>query len=270
MFSLDSLKAQFLEVFTLFQKHWKVLAITLLFVWVPLWLVSQVANYLFELVSTALFDFTRSGLASGSGRAALASGTALIATLVLRLGAVFLIELPLLLIGTAVSQGVTIVQLQSIQARGEPLPPLEAWREFKPHAWPLLVTSFVVSLLGALGFAFFVLPGIVIMAYLQLAAPLTILENRRGIDALKESVSLILRSAKGFFVVMICAGIAQWVVGVILNALLTNAALNHLAHNIAMAALSPLYAMVLVALYREVREREANENRATQQALSAS
>lgn len=270
MFPLDSLKAQFLEVFTLFQKHWKVLATTLLFVWVPLWLVSQVANFLFHVVSTALFDITRSGLASGSGRAALAGGATLIATLVVRLGAVFLIELPLLLIGTAVSQGVTIVQLEAIQARGEPHPPLEAWREFKPHLRPLLVTSFIVSLLGALGFAFFILPGIIVMAYLQLAAPLTILENRRGIDALKESVSLVLRSAKGFFVVMMFAGIAQWVVGAILNALLSNAALNQLAHNASMAVLSPLYAMVLVALYREVRGRETKENLAAQEVLTAS
>lgn len=270
MFSLDTLKAQFLEVFTLFQKHWKVLMLTLLFVWVPLWLVSQVANFLFHLVSTALFDFVNGGLAAGSGRTIVVAGAALIATFVLRMGAVFLIELPLLLLGSAMSQGVTIVQLEAIRERGEPLPPLDAWRELRPKLRPLLVTSLVVSLLGALGFAFFVLPGIVIMAYLQLAAPLTILENRRGLDVLKESVSLIHHSAKGFFFVMMFAGLAQWITGTLIDAVVTNTAINHLAYNVSVAALYPLYGMVLVALYREVRGRETKENLAAQEVLTAS
>lgn len=243
MNALDPLKAHFVQSFALFQKHWKALALTLLLAWVPLWLVTLAATFSFDLFTGFLLD--RNGLGALGGL------FGLLLALVARLGVSLLVELPLFFLACALSQGLTVVQILAIE-RGSVLSPLDAWRDLRPNLGKLLVTSALSVATITLGLFFFLVPGAIAAMYFQLAAPLTILEGRSGLDALKASVSLIRSAPRSFLVVLIGTGILSSLAQ-IFTAMLLPSSLELLGSNLAFMAFYPLQGMILVALYREAR-----------------
>jgi hypothetical protein len=92
--------------------------------------------------------------------------------------------------------------------------------------------------------------------YLQLAVPLTVLERKSGAEALKESFSLIHRAPKGFLAVLVGTGIVSSVAQILAGVLLPNS-LALLGSNLTFMVLYPLEVLILVALYRDIRAREA-------------
>jgi hypothetical protein len=253
MFSLDTLKAQFQTAFVPFKQHWKTLALTLLIVWIPLWLFSEVTTFGLTFIAELVPRLFALDVADGRVESATHGALfALLAATLGRVGIYFLIEFPLFLMACALSQAVTIVQLRAINERGAPLEPFEAWRKLRPRLAPLVTTSLLASSVTLVSYLFFVLPGIVAGAYLQLAAPLTILENRSGLSALKESARLIHRAAKGFFLVLTAVLIAQWIIQTMATSLF-NGALGTLLCNVAFATVYSLYVALIVALHQDTR-----------------
>lgn len=249
MNAIDTLKAQFLPSFTVFQKHWKPLVLTLLLAWLPLWLVTLTATFSFNLFTGFLLDRNGLGLVGGIFGVLLA--------LVGRLGVSLLIELPLFFLACAISQGLTIVQILAIENGGSTLSPLDAWRELRPNLRPLLITSALSATIITLGMCFFLVPGGIAIMYLQLAVPLTILEGRSGVDALKESCSLIHKAPKVFLAVLVGTCLASSLAQILADVLLSGP-IQLLGRNLAFMIFYPLETIVLVAFYRDIRARNGS------------
>jgi hypothetical protein len=107
------------------------------------------------------------------------------------------------LFGQAVYAGLTAAAVVEWRA-GQPLPPFTALVRAMPIG-RLLILDLVVTLLAAIGFAAFIVPGLIILTYIAISPAVLKLEHLGVQEALARSIQLVRGRARQVFVIGIGA-----------------------------------------------------------------
>lgn len=227
------------ESFAEFQSHFKPLVATAAAIFVPLALL--------VLVATKVLPWAGVVLTKSHGLGGLVAG-------VLGVLAFWLfVYVPLLIVATFVVEGALLLQIQELRA-GRVLTVRETYSRLAPRLPGLLLAAFLVSVLVTIGFGAFVLPGIVVLAFLQLVGPVVVLEGRLSLAALTRSCQLVWAARGEFFWALALFGLASWLGATVVSALVP-AALESFASDLVYVVVLPLTTIVTLRLYEDAAAR---------------
>lgn len=237
----DLLKGAFEQ----YKKHYKVLAGIMLIAGIGLY--AQTILMYFTLKSAAVpmsYQYGEYGMnypvATGAGLAGFGA-LALIASLVYLVGMLW---------------GVPAV-LNYINKIDQPMSIKEAFMQAKPFIWPTFITSLIAGILTAIGFILVIIPGIIVGVWLSFALYIVIVENKKGVEALKSSKAYV----EGYwwpvfgrmFLVGLGIAIIAGIVGNILQSIL-GYTFGMLAQNVIMLVLIPYIFLYQFALYKNLKQ----------------
>jgi hypothetical protein len=173
-----------------------------------------------------------------------------------------LLALPLVVVGSAVVGGAYVIGLEDAGSDGAFPAFASVWERVQPRILALIGTSILAGLGVALGLILLVVPGLILLTWWALIAPIVLLEGESGTTALGRSRELIRGNAWVVFfatiVVAIIVGIAGAIIGGIVGALVpgtAGAAASSFASN---TVTMPLSALVAWVIYRELQPAGAD------------
>jgi hypothetical protein len=153
------------------------------------------------------------------------------------------------LFGQAVYAGLAAACVVEWRA-GQPLPPLSTLLRALPLK-RLVVLDLVVTMLAAIGFAFFVIPGLIVLTYIAISPVILKLEHLGVQDALARSIQLVRGRARQVFVIAIGAIVITELAVQAIAAPFDGVALLTVVNLIAEGILQPIegLAIALVAIH---------------------
>jgi hypothetical protein len=153
------------------------------------------------------------------------------------------------LFGQAVYAGLAAAAVVEWRA-GQPLPPLSTLLRALPLK-RLVVLDLVVTMLAAIGFAFFVIPGLIVLTYIAISPVILKLEHLGVQDALARSIQLVRGRARQVFVIAIDAIVITELAVQAIAAPFDGVALLTVVNLIAEGILQPIegLAIALVAIH---------------------
>jgi len=185
---LQQLKQLLSQAASLYRNHFKTMAVTSALGLMPV-----------GLLSTVISLSTGTALRHGHVQSVL-NGL---------LAQVFLV-FPLYLAGTFLAQAALLVQMKAaLEHLPVPGPGL-AWAQVLRRAWPLLITSLLVTVGATLGFVLFVLPGVWLLYRCLLTTPVVVFEHRSGLDALGRSAQLVKAAPVAVMYLLGAVGVFSW------------------------------------------------------------
>jgi hypothetical protein len=153
------------------------------------------------------------------------------------------------LFGQAVYAGLAAACVVEWRA-GQPLPPLSDLLRAMPLK-RLIVLDLVVTMLAAIGFVFFVIPGLIVLTYIAISPAILKLEHLGVQDALARSIQLVRGRARQVFVIAIGAIVITELAVQAIAAPFDGVALLTVVNLIAEGILQPIegLAIALVAIH---------------------
>lgn len=170
------------------------------------------------------------------------------------------------ILGTIVTLAVSVIISAMLQAAimrgaaeatlGDPVDVDASYRWGFSKIGSVILISILVGLAVAVGFIFFILPGIFLAVMFAVAIPALVIENRRGTEAMGRSWNLV----KGHFwhalVVILVAGLITGFVSGIIGAIGgSNWLVRWIFTAIAQIVVGPFAALVSILLYLDLRAR---------------
>ncbi|HEY6568524.1 MAG TPA: glycerophosphoryl diester phosphodiesterase membrane domain-containing protein [Actinomycetota bacterium] len=170
------------------------------------------------------------------------------------------------ILGTIVTLAISVIISAMLQAAimrgaaqatlGDPVDVDASYRWGFSKIGSVILISILVGLAVAVGFIFFILPGIFLAVMFAVAIPALVIENRRGTEAMGRSWNLV----KGHFwhalVVILVAGLITGIVSGIIGAIGgSNWIVRWIFTAIAQIVVGPFAALVSILLYLDLRAR---------------
>jgi Membrane domain of glycerophosphoryl diester phosphodiesterase len=170
------------------------------------------------------------------------------------------------ILGTIVTLAISVIISAMLQAAimrgaaeatlGDPVDVDASYRWGFSKIGSVILISILVGLAVAVGFIFFILPGIFLAVMFAVAIPALVIENRRGTEAMGRSWNLV----KGHFwhalVVILVAGLITGIVSGIIGAIGgSNWLVRWIFTAIAQIVVGPFAALVSILLYLDLRAR---------------
>lgn len=187
--------ASFSRVFDLYGKHAA-----------PLLIWAAVVQFGIALLVAVVITIALSGGSLGTG---------------LALGAV---AIAFAVIASSVLTGAYLVGLDEAERTGTFPAFGEVWSRVSPRIGPLIITSILAAIGIGFGFLLLIVPGLVLMTWWAVFAPVVVLEGQTGFDALGRSRELVRGNAWTVFglvvVIGILTSIGSSIIGSIVGAIL--------------------------------------------------
>jgi hypothetical protein len=147
---------------------------------------------------------------------------------------------------------------------GDPVDAEASYRYGLDRVWSVILLSFLVALIVAVGFILLVIPGIIFLVFLSVSIPVLVVEGRRGTEAMGRSWDLV----RGHFwhvlgVILVAALIVGLVSGLIGEIGGDSWVARWIFSAIAQIVTAPFAALVSVLLYLDLRARSEALSSAT-------
>jgi hypothetical protein len=169
-----------------------------------------------------------------------------------------LIAAAIAIITTAILEA-AILRGASQATIGDPVDIRASYRWGLQRFGSVLLVSILVGLAVAVGFLFLVIPGIILLVLFAVSVPAVVVENARGIDAMKRSWNLTIRHFWHVLAVILVAAIIAAVIGGVITALAgSSRVLGVIFGAIGQIIVAPFSALVTVLLYLDLRSRTEN------------
>jgi hypothetical protein len=112
-------------------------------------------------------------------------------------------------------QGMVVELVQDIQDRRRDLSVVALLRSVEPVFWPLVAVSLLVGIGVAIGFVLFVIPGLILIVFWSVVAPVTVLERPGVFAAFARSRELVRGNGWNVFGVIVLVFLAVAVVSIV-------------------------------------------------------
>lgn len=140
---------------------------------------------------------------------------------------------------------------------GDPVDAEASYRYGFRRLGSVILVAILAGIIIFAGLILLVIPGIIFAVFLAVAIPALVIENRRGVDALSRSWSLVKGSFWHVLGVVIVAGIITGVIGGLIGAIGgSNFVLSWIFTSIGQILTTPFTALVTVILYLDLRARQ--------------
>jgi hypothetical protein len=246
------------DAFTLYRRHARDFLITAAILFLPGALISSAAL----AVITAPLRASAAGLeeaaASGTGAEAAAAAAAMGGLFAAVLGMLGWAVVALIVYGFVVplTMGALTVAVADRALAGD-ASPWDYWRLLLGKLGPLLSALIPAAVLCAIGYFFFVIPGLVLSFLFVFVPAVVLIEGQSGVAALKRSVRLVRSDWIRVAIVLITFGLINFLAHLIGGALIPDRAffLERVLGDLLTLALLPLPVLATVLLYLDVRRK---------------
>jgi hypothetical protein len=133
----------------------------------------------------------------------------------------------------------------------------ESYRYGLARFWSIVLVGVLSALAIAVGFLLLIIPGFIVLTFLACAIPVLVIEDRRGVEALRRSWDLVRGQGWHVFGTIIVAALLTGLVSSVLTAPFgDNYAARSIVAAIASAITMPYMALVGVFIYLDLRVRK--------------
>lgn len=141
--------------------------------------------------------------------------------------------------------------------RGGDARPREIWMLLLRRLGTLLPTVLLSGVLVAVGFLFFVIPGLVLAFLFAFVSPVVLIERRSGFEALKRSRDLVRGDWLRVALVLVAFGIVRWFAQMLASLIVPLGApfVGSLLGDLVTLVLMPVPVLGLVLVYDDIRRR---------------
>jgi hypothetical protein len=130
------------------------------------------------------------------------------------------------------------------------------FRSVLPVLGTLVVAGFLVALATVIGFTLLIVPGLLVLTYFAVVAPVIVIEHAGVIDALRRSVQLVRGNGWQVFGVIVVLFLLEFVANLVLRALANNAdsfVLYAAAALVVSVLVAPLRALAASVMFFELK-----------------
>jgi hypothetical protein len=136
----------------------------------------------------------------------------------------------------------------------------EVWMLLFGRLGPLLSAIIPAAFITAFGFAFFVVPGLILGLLFAFVSPVVLIEGLRGRAALRRSVDLVSSDWLRVAIMIIVLAVLQWAAGAVAHLLVPSSAIfvGSLVGDLVTLVFLPLPVLGMVLLYFDIRRKRDN------------
>jgi Uncharacterised protein family (UPF0259) len=130
------------------------------------------------------------------------------------------------------------------------------FRSVLPVLAPLVVAGLLVALATVVGFALLIVPGLLVLTFFSLTAPVIVIERLGVVDSLRRSIELVRGNAIQVFSVIVVLFLLEFVANLVLRALANSAdsfALYAVAALVVSLLVAPLRALAAAVMFFELK-----------------
>ncbi len=146
-------------------------------------------------------------------------------------------------------------------------------RSAAPVIVPLFLAGVLAGLAFLIGFLLFVIPGLIVLTFFAVVAPVIVIERPGVIDAFRRSIELVRGTALQVFGVIVVLFLLQFIVGAVIQAIANDVADSFvgyaLADLIVRLLVAPLSALAAAVMYFELKSLHSEPVAATPAATAA-
>jgi hypothetical protein len=136
----------------------------------------------------------------------------------------------------------------------------EVWMLLFRRLGPLLSAIIPAAFITAFGFAFFIVPGLILSLLFAFISPVVLIEGLRGRAALQRSVELVRSDWLRVAIMVLVFGVMRWFAQLVAGALVPSSALfiGSLFGDLVTMIFLPLPVLGMVLLYFDIRRKQDN------------
>jgi hypothetical protein len=130
------------------------------------------------------------------------------------------------------------------------------FRSVTPVLGPLVITGLFVALATLVGFALLIIPGLFILTFFAVVAPVIVIERAGVVDALRRSIDLVRGNAWQVFSVIVVLFLLEFVANLVLRAVVNSVdsfALYSVAALVVSLLVAPLRALAASVMFFELK-----------------
>jgi hypothetical protein len=130
-------------------------------------------------------------------------------------------------------------------------------RSATPVIVPLFIAGILAGLAFLIGFVLFIVPGLVVLTFFAVVAPIIVIERPGVIEAFRRSIALVRGHAFQVFGVIVVLFLLQFIVGAVIQAVANSVAASFVGYALAdllvRLLVAPLSALAAAVLYFELK-----------------
>ncbi len=130
-------------------------------------------------------------------------------------------------------------------------------RSAAPVILPLFLAGVLAGLAFLIGFVLFIIPGLIVLTFFAVVAPVIVIERPGVIDAFRRSIELVRGTALQVFGVIIVLFLLQFIVGAVIQAIANDVADSFAGYAVAdlivRLLVAPLSALAAAVMYFELK-----------------
>jgi hypothetical protein len=130
-------------------------------------------------------------------------------------------------------------------------------RSAAPVIVPLFLAGVLAGLAFLIGFLLFVIPGLIVLTFFAVVAPVIVIERPGVIDAFRRSIELVRGTALQVFGVIVVLFLLQFIVGAVIQAIANDIADSFVGYAVAdllvRLLVAPLSALAAAVMYFELK-----------------
>jgi hypothetical protein len=130
-------------------------------------------------------------------------------------------------------------------------------RSAAPVILPLFLAGVLAGLAFLIGFILFIIPGLIVLTFFAVVAPVIVIERPGVIDAFRRSVELVRGTALQVFGVIVVLFLLQFIVGAVIQAIANDVADSFVGYALADLVVrlfvAPLSALAAAVMYFELK-----------------
>lgn len=135
-------------------------------------------------------------------------------------------------------------------------------RSALPVILPLFVAGVLVGILFLIGFVFLIIPGLLVLTFFAVVAPVIVVERAGVFDAFRRSIELVRQAWIQVLIVIVLLFLLRFIVGAVIQAIANGVSDSFAGYAISDLLLqllvAPLNALAAAVLYFELRGRAAD------------
>jgi hypothetical protein len=130
-------------------------------------------------------------------------------------------------------------------------------RSAAPVILPLFLAGVLAGLAFLIGFLLFIIPGLIVLTFFAVVAPVIVIERPGVIDAFRRSIELVRGTALQVFGVIVVLFLLQFIVGAVIQAIANDVADSFVGYALAdlvvRLLVAPLSALAAAVMYFELK-----------------
>jgi hypothetical protein len=130
------------------------------------------------------------------------------------------------------------------------------FRSVVPVLWTLILAGLLIAVASTIGFALFIIPGLIVLTYFAVVAPVIVIERKGVLDALSRSVELVRGNGWQVFGVVVVLFLLEFVANLVLQAIANSVdtfAVYALAALVVSVLIAPLRALAASVVFFELK-----------------